>query len=198
MPKKPEYIVWKLPPVEGTMFVPDLILYNIEWNYKVDSRFSSPVQQFRIINERTLHGLIHGSVRWFVIAKKESSEYSTGISQCAGCIGHGSGVQFYFNKDMVPVPSGLWMDRWEPDHGITMDEYSSLPIEDRAAVEAVLQAKLQYAETQYEGSWLEFYLPRLFEEFWWSVGGHLCIYDELKFRHRIKKIFDENYHKVFW
>jgi hypothetical protein len=40
--------------------------------------------------------------------------------------------------------SGFWMDYWEPMHGVSKDAYLKLPVNERAALEAMVQGT-QYA-----------------------------------------------------
>lgn len=74
----------------------------------------------------------------------------------------GENTHLYQRAGMEPVYAGKWMDFPETHWGMSNDEYRSLPIGKRAALEA--KEQLRYAPSQYAGRWLETYAPVTYDE----------------------------------
>lgn len=141
----------------------------IDRRYEPDSRYSPTVKRWR---EESIEALDR-------LAKGESEAYARASGGGYDVIITSDYKTFTKRNDRPEwVPSGSWMDWWEPDHGVSKKEYEKLPLRARAQLEAKLQLE-KWAQKEYEDLWVGFYAPRAYDKWWWD--GRKSIPEKARF-----------------
>lgn len=132
----------------------------IDPTHRVDSRFSSWVQEDRNRRVRAVVGFLDGKY-------KPLAEWASRKYKCAILDDPEHTCLFFKLGDPHPVPSGKWMDWPEKHWRISRSRWKKMPLRERAVLECKEQVA-RYVWRQWLEGFVSFYMPRQYEVNYWD------------------------------
>ena len=143
---KNEKLSWKFIPYKE--LTPKKHENFLKWDEKRQKENTQKHLNDLLSNKANILANVNNGKYGVIITKTEGEEYREPDGTTYDNLTR-PGREFYYKiGSPIIVPAGYWMDWWEPEHGITEEEYKKLSMRERAKLEAQLQLE-KYTPEQY-------------------------------------------------